>query len=637
VVSYLVNDSPGPASDTEIPWTEGNPTTIDGHPVTGTYGGGIFPPPGFSNFVLGGENVGFVIGGSHVSSAWTQHSGSLALNYELSPATNAEIFYAGSSSVINNLPPLADAFFAPPPGYTGGLAVGMFEGDLSGGRYANIPFTQGSSLLEEKITTKLGSGVLRLAALQNRSFSTCFFSQNTSADLPLFGGAYLNGSPTPTVYNGTYHDVTFSPSTVNEAFGSFNRDLLLSYATPLGENFHAGVSFVKSYYDMPGYYNNYGYGSTPTDLDQYSYYYPSDESEATNELRVFVGGNLSDKTTLDLSGYFVNADYHILDGTTATSYTNDRFTYAAPRLGFVWRPTAAIALRASAGGGFAEIPLGDLASSIYNLTGALSSASTPTIYPCPAFPLYYTETPINHNLQPEKSFALDVGTDIRLHRDTILSFDLYHANLYGQFYQTTNSLGTYTGPYGTLPLYEIHYGNLGESRYEGLVVDVQHDVPHGVYWSLSGGLTRGYVVSVPPGFYNGAGCTNCSNLQVVPGINFNGSFTTVNVPYASGSGKFGYRWNPDKYVDLSTVYYGNNNTYVHPAFFVFNGEVGYPLRKNISLLMSFRNITGVYDNTRLVYSAASYSGVPSLIGAPFGLLQEPYGPRTAILTANVRF
>ena len=167
--------------------------------------------------------------------------------------------------------------------------------------------------------------------------------------------------------------------------------------------------------------------------------------------------------------------------------------------------------------------------------------------------------------------------------------------------------------------YVTQYGNLGESRYEGILVDLRHTVPHGTYWSLSGGLTRGYIVSVPAGFYNGITypppsytpvvTSNSANLNVVPGVNFNGTFTNgASVPYAQGLGTLGYRWNPRKYADLTATYYGNNNTYFRPAFVELDGNLGYPLTENISLLAAFRNITGMYDSPVQTISLAGLSG-----------------------------
>jgi len=167
------------------------------------------------------------------------------------------VYYGGSSAIINNEPESLYDIFNPPNGYTGPLPAGPLLLPSSAGWFSNVPTVQNAAFLEEKITAQLGSGVLHLAALQNRSYASNSFNQNTSVVAPLYGGIYLNGSSTPTIFDGTYHTITLPGYGVNETFGSNNRDYLLSYAMPLGENFHAGISFVKSYYDIPGYYNQY--------------------------------------------------------------------------------------------------------------------------------------------------------------------------------------------------------------------------------------------------------------------------------------------------------------------------------------------------------------------------------------------
>jgi outer membrane receptor protein involved in Fe transport len=323
--------------------------------------------------------------------------------------------------------------------------------------------------------------------------------------------------------------------------------------------------------------------------------------------------------------YYTNANYHVQNPNdfSGHTYIDKPYTYAAPRLGFVWRPTAAVAIRASAGGGFAEAQLNELIGS--NFPPFPNNQSAPTFYQA-----YLT----NVNLQPEKSFAFDIGMDIRAHRGTVLSFDVYHANLYGQFY--TSTALTSTNYKGTgLPLYTHAIGNLGASRYEGILADLRHDVPYGIYWTFSGGLTRGFVVGVPAGFYDTAACTNCANLTVVPNINFNGAFTPVSIPYAQGLGRLGYRWNPEKYVDLVATYYGNNNTYFRPAFVELDGHVGYPITRDLAMLLTFENITGIYDSAIQYQTAGNLTGAPAIAGAPSVLTSEMFGPRTVQLTVNI--
>jgi hypothetical protein len=226
-----------------------------------------------------------------------------------------------------------------------------------------------------------------------------------------------------------------------------------------------------------------------------------------------------------------------------------------------------------------------------------------------------------------------------MHHDTTLSFDIYRTDLYGQFFKATSNVGL--SPIYNIPIFASEYLNLGHSRFEGINFELRHDVPRGAYWNVALGLTRGYIVSVPAGFYNTAGAVcdpstgaNCTNTYFLPNQNFNGASQST-VPYANGTLQIGYRWSPKKYVDLQPTYFGNNNSYYHPAFFEFDAHASYPIARNFSLLATFRNITGIYGDN---YQILSPAGAAPIIGGPvptnailFGI---PYGPRSVIVTGN---
>jgi len=651
MIVYGVNSSPGPISSAGIPNDPLPVLAVDGEsfsaytppcsPPSCNYGNTLLNTNyALSSYPFYGELKGLLVGPANQSSAWNQHNGSIALNYMLSPSINIEVFYAASATEQNSTPYYRTDTFLPPIGYTGNLPPGQYALNEGSCGFANFPYRQTSNVLEEKIAVKFGNGVLHLAALQNRTFGREVITPLPSVVTQLWGAGYLNGSTTLTYFNGSTHTINSFYYDYSQSQASNNRDLLLNYTQPLGEKFHIGVSFVKSYYDTP---TETTFACPLYGLPQTTSSTPSAISQTTNELRLFVGGNLSEKTSLDLSMYFANADYHVPDPTllqynyvtcsydyTDTPYIDPKYRYAAPRLGFVWRPIASVAVRAAAGGGFAEAPLNYLVGS--NGTPLCSGGAC-------------TVTLTNVNLQPEKSFGFDLGTDIRLRSNTVLSFDVYRTSLYEQFYNSTSYSNASCPTCGGLPLFVTQYGNLGESRYEGVLLDLRHDAPHGIYWALSGGLTRGYVVSLPAGFYNVAGATcitstntNCTNVTVVPGVNFNGTFTNgVSVPYSQALGSLGYRWNAEKYIDLVGTYYGNNNTYFRPAFVELNGEASYPLMKNVALLATFRNITGIYDGVGQVLSPANMIGAPTIAGLPYPLFGEDYGPRTVILTTRLSF
>jgi len=617
---YGVNDSPGPLGTSNvisaIPLT---PTTINGQTVWASTYSSPYITQGIPNCYCSVTDT-LLYCCVPQSTAWTAHSGAAALFYEITPSISAEVFYAGSTSRVNTQGGYYPVEFAPSmavPSYSGSLTPspsGQTTYLLQGVNWPNLN-TQASSLSEEKLTAYIGRGVLRLAALQYSSFYYVNAYQSLgNGQYTLWGTSDIGPTypGTPTAYNGTPESLTFPNVLLDYHLRSNNRDLLGSYAVPLGATSSIGVSYVTSYYNDP-YTINFVCGGIPT----FSQSNPSSLSETTNETRVHVETEISDKLSLGLSWYFAKGTYHVPVPSNPSYWTNSVFPYNAPRFGAVWKASPDIAVRTAIGGGYA-LPV------LFNLTGfSLNFANGA-----------YSEYTPNLNLKPEETFGFDVGTDIRFHRNTLLSLDLYRTNLYGQFYTLENE-STLNG----FPLFLTQTGNLGTTRYEGINLDIRHNVPAGLYWHGTLGFTRGYVVSVPPGFYNNPSvpCVNCANQFVIPGPNFNGAYSAA-VPYANASAQLGYHWSPGKYFDLSSTYYGNNNQYFSSKAFVeFDAHAGYKITRNVSLLATFRNITGVYDQSIQVYNA-SYA-IPVIQGAPpyaqGAALEVPYGPRSVIVIADV--
>lgn len=637
--TYGVDDSPGPnGGPGYFGFSIGAPDTINGRAFqcTGACATTFNPPVGYSQSYS--YTTGFVQCCADESAAWSQHSGSISLNYQLSPSVSAGLFYTGQVSAADEALYNLDGTFVPPAGYTGNFPAGTQPFSYTGVFLSPEQISTASSLFEEKITAVLGAGVLRVAALQNRTYNA--FSQQSPPTLTqrLYGGGDLCSDTSPNCATGTYQPIVFNGGTyqlgyTSSVFGeyaknvAFNRDLLLSYETPIGAHARAGVSVVKSTYDDPDEFAENYAGTTIFSLLPPNP--PAAVSQTTSETRLFVGLTPTPHTSLELAEYVVHANYHVQNPNDPTggTYIDNAYSYSAPRLGFVWRPTPSVAYRAAAGGGFAEAPL------IY----LVGSNGPPT---CQVGDCFVTLT--NVNLRPETAFSFDLGTDIRLPRNTVVSFDAYRSNLYGQLYENSGYNGT-CPTCGGLPLYVTQFNNLGSSRFEGLTASVRREVPRGVFGLVSGGLTRSYVVSLPANFYdaNGQKCdfatgANCQNIQVIPNINMNGSFATA-VPYASGYAQIGYRWAPEKSIDLAATYFGNNNTYQRPAFGELDAHLRYPLTKSWTLLVTFRNLTGAYDDPIQTLSLANTIGAPAITGPPYPLAGENYGPRAIMLTSRFRF
>lgn len=613
VITYGFYDSPGPLEGTQyvMPGLTLNPATVNGQ-AWGSSGLVGYTNPKYNPAYFTSLGYTLLFCCAPLSTAWIQHNGAIGLSYDITPSITAQVFYAGSASSMPDPISKDQVSFMPGPGYTGSLVPGSY---LLFNVEGSDDIAQSQSLLEEKVTAYTGGGVIRVAALQANSFSQCMSTSLPNGQYRLYGsGTYANS--TPAVFNGTLEPLTFSGTQASNFFAlhswTDNRDLLGSYAAQVGSASSVGLSYVTSYYNGP---------SSLQCCAGFSLSTPSAISETTDEVRLYGGTKVSDNLSVDASWYFATGSYHVTNPNNPNQYADSVFPYNAPRLGAVWRAGQNIAIRVAAGGGYALPAL----SSLVGSNGAIDCSSG----------IFCSISLTNLKLQPETSFGFDLGTDMRVNRATVLSVDLYRTNLYGQFYTSVTNAGTFNA----LPLYKFECGNLSQSRYAGVNLDIRHDVPKGIYWHGALGLSRAYVVNVPAGFYNDptVPCKNCANTYILTGSNFNGFFQST-VPYANGTAQIGYRWSPGKYIDLSPTYYGNGNPYYVPAFVEFDAHAGFALTKNVSLLVTFRNITGAYDLNYAHYGTVS-TGAENIAGSgllPNPLFEIPFGPRSAIVTLNLR-
>jgi len=612
-LSYGINDSPGPVNGAyadaySFPYTDvGN--SIDGKPFTctGDCGSYIAPNDKYSNVYT--FTSGLIACCFQMSSAWSQHTGSASLSYDISPTVSASIFYGGLSSEMGQMSWRRGMIFTPPAGYTGQFKAGLnYFIDNSQESW----ITQSASIFEERINAHVWSGDLQLAALQNTSYSTqsiILVPQTISLQL-WGGGAYGDETTsTPVTFTGDRYTITQPPHSIVFRQWSNNRDLSLRYRFPIGPTGQAGFSIVHSYYNEPA--TTYRPSGSSDDT-------PPDLNSSSDEVRFFVGGDILPRLTANLSEYIATVRYHVPNPDGSGSNVDRSFPYSAPRVGLVWRPLPSLAVRGSAGGGFAAAPLNYLIG-----TNGDPTPSDP--------PGSYSVSLVNLSLRPETSFGLDIGADWKFDPSTTVSLDAYRTRLFGQLYSSTMPNGTYNGD----TLFVTQYGNIGESRYQGLIASVRHDVPKGPYWSATGGFTRAFVVSVPAGFYDSApDCTMCTNLTVVPNVNFNGSFLST-VPYSQAAATLGYRWAPRKSFDVSMTYFGPNNSYYRPAFAELDAHAEYPVNKQLSLGLTLRNLTNVYGDAVQTYSPYDNTGVPVMAGLPYALTPENYGPRAVIVTTRI--
>src|SRR5581483_724708 len=259
--------------------------------------------------------------------------------------------------------------FVPGSGFFVGAASGVTQ---TSARPNNHAMLQSATLFEEKLTSFIGHGVLRLEALQN----TTRYNQAYGAPFPtpvtfkIYGTGYVGS---------TLEEFNGAPELVSSAFQAYsycnawsnNRDMLASYALQLNSHVNLGASYTTSYYNDA--FVSAGYETFPVYDVDCSYLTKNSTSFAmTYELRFHASDQISDRLSLDASWYMAQARYHIQNpnvpltagpaffygrfgniSSAPSAYVDTDQSYSAPRLSAVWRANSNIAIRGSAGGGFA--------------------------------------------------------------------------------------------------------------------------------------------------------------------------------------------------------------------------------------------------------------------------------------------
>jgi len=556
---------------------------------------------------------------------WTNNQErSVNLRINLSSSFQIRLRYSLANLVsFYNPPPCPETFIAP-AGYTGSVPSNTnFQSGLRGFQSNEL-----DQIFEYDIRTRVGKGALRWSYASDRSVNDTYCIPFLKGTYRYYGTAFLNGSNTPTIFNGT--SVTFASlfsENVSTVDTNLIHDFIGEYSYPIGSSV-VGISYNRTSYQEPNSYAEFcdlppnpPFRTTGgSDFGEIAYY---------NTWHARVDTQISSKLQSQVSLYLNQYQYHLVDPAqnSPNVFVDTRSSYNSPRFSFVYRPASDIAVRASAGGGIA--PLDNI---------HLASQNTGIFPNNPSAPTFYTQYISNPNLQPETSFGEDVGLSYRLHdRVSLISIDLYNTQLHNQFFTNESPHGTYLG----LPLFITQNRNLGQSRYQGIEFDYERSPISGLTGSFQGSLQRAYTYNLPAGFYNTAlGGPYSTNLSVIPNVNFNGASSLTSVPYASAFGSVGWKWLRGSSVALNATYYGNNNGFYRPAFVVFDMDASVLLIKGAALQLAFTNLNNIYSSR--FYNRYDFVTTPyihaDLSDGFIGLAQgvQNVGPRALSATLNLK-
>ena len=527
------------------------------------------------------------------------------LRYAFSDKTSLTVSYLGSQASYN--PEATAAFenpyltFVPPPGYTSqSFAPVCCIRALNG----NPVGTNVQSVYQAEFRTALGND--SLLARYYQSATTTFGANAAGPDGAstttgsIWGGALLGSDTAPTLYNGTPASIT-APGIYE---GLLDADRLTGYSAEYDHP--SGANMFSLAYDQ----------TTSRTMSIENFAEPAATSNIVpagsgQTLSSFLGRaqlQLSPRLAATLGVYYLRyTNHYTQDG--GLTFADSTHAFTGPRFGLTWQPARTTTVRFAAGA--SVIP-----AYMYLLTNP-GGAPVPNDQGIPTF---YTQNVNSGDVAPETAFGYDLGADQRIGK-FVVTGDLYETTLHGQFFQSEALAGTYASNAVNqnagvpLPLYDVKTANLGTSRYEGVELGIHYDPEQGFGLRTSMSLTRAYVVSVPAGFYDTAAGPYTTNLGVVTGVNYTPNGSTYNalsparVPYAQGYGELNYRTRTGFFErgELGITYYGNNNAYNEPPFFVLRALARLRLGKATSLDFAGDNLTSQYSSSYYTL----YHGIPT--------------------------
>ena len=681
-VGYVTNGAPGPLknftySATQLPLTSGppgGPYFMNGQQVAmiGCCVGLGVGSPKFAPYDGMGINFVDPVVGCCFNSDTGYHSTSelAKMVFNFSNNTSVRLSYLGGQNMYGNGDPgfysvsqvgntgLPAAYFAPcgsanapincyplPPGPTyncanpgGGPACNSaVPFDVTSVNGAGHTWTQ-QNLFQGEFRTTLGStgtvlaryytGSLNDYALLGSAGSQLNYSLNTWGTIPLCPTGttfslttFLCSNNLPPV-NTTFTGQRVTYSTANQPNTAVTNDTMNGETLELQE--YLGENTVTFAYDRSEQTSALTESEPSVGIIIFSPVKGSKQTFDTYSLRSNI--LLNPKLQLNLGTYAIGytSHYSLDEGKT---FNDASHTYFEPRAALTWHPDNDTAFRFSTGG--------SIAPPYISLVSAGGTQWSQIIGGVPT--AGWSLNANNGAIDAETAWSYDLGLDHRLDRATSVSMDLYFTQLHNLFLTETSSISlaeaNAIGPGClNLPCEVSKTANLGQARYEGIELALNHAPLFGLGWKLQGSLQRAFTYNLPPFFYcagsvnpspppatipPGPGCLYNTNLAVLPNVNFGGQPTALagapngigsaRVPYALGYGELNWSGHWGQYYNLGLTYFGNNNSFNEPPFAVVSANARFHLNdRGTSLQISADNVTNAYANSYTGF----FNGIP---------------------------
>lgn len=356
--------------------------------------------------------------------------------------------------------------------------------------------------------------------------------------------------------------------------------------------------------------DNYYFGDSPFDGNF--------QQTLNASLLAYNGGTQTERTALVRDQYLLTPQLRV-DGTLYySSYDTLQVKRFDPRIGLVYRPNSSTAVRLSYATGFAPPILSQLVSPL-----DLSSNNSGGDPRCPASEQFCVASTGNPNLKSESAVGWDLGFDKTFLNDRgLVTFDLYRTNLTGHIF-TANlpAPAGLTFDNGDPVLFISTPINLAGSVYSGFEATAR--IP------IVGDLAATGYYTTQSAYPTGVDqFTEIAAGDVVNNQQYDG------IPLHQASYGLDYRTRSRFEVFANAVYFGSNNSYDVPAFWIYNTGAVIPLQAGNQFNVSWNNLG---NKNATIYSIFD-GGVPYPgISGPFTTSSHPYQPTTFLVTFSHSF
>lgn len=289
----------------------------------------------------------------------------------------------------------------------------------------------------------------------------------------------------------------------------------------------------------------------------------------TSRLRLFAGDYFT-MWNLDYASITLVPDFQTLRVAQITTMGRRNYSHSDPQFGLTWHPESDTTYRFSAGSAI-TVPYAALVSGQVSANSLFNGGRV-------GFP--------NAGLQPETTFAYNLGADHRFADRSVLAVDVFDNTIHNVF---ATHVTPFDGNIWGIPAGSIYSSvfatmsmpvNAPLERHYGIELSLTRAPATGLGYRANATLQRAYLDQLPASFFG-------SSSNLVNGKQLDGS---TSIPYTQAYGEVNYRHRSGVAGALGADYTGTNNWTNGPAFVVWSSMLRYDLRGGYRAQFSIENM-----------------------------------------------